>query len=149
MKLFSSLLIALMLLSGCTNYSGKAYSGNEARKAQTVEYGTVVSVQEVIIEGDNETGALGAAGGGVVGGVLGSMVGGGRGRTLATLGGAVLGAGLGYAGTKGATTQTALEIMVRLENGQEISVVQGKDVLFAPGDQVRVLRSGRTTRVVY
>lgn len=148
MKAFSSLLMALLILSGCSNYSGRSYSGAEARTAQTVDYGTVVSVQEVSIEEDN-AGTLGTLGGGVVGGVLGSLVGHGRGRTLATLGGALAGAGLGYAGTKAATTQTALEITVRLDSGQEISVVQGKDVMFAPGEKVRVLRRGSQARVTY
>ena len=143
------LILVSFTCAGCTNYSGNAYSGNEARSAQTVRYGTVVSVKNVAIE-DSSGGALGAAGGGVVGGILGNMIGHGRGRTLATLAGALGGVGLGYAAGKAATNQNGLEITVRLDNGQEVSVVQGTDQMFAPGDKVRVLYgsngSARVTR---
>ena len=142
------LLLAVLLAAGCADYSGKTYSSSEARTAQTVDYGTVVSVQGVTVSQDN-AGLIGGLGGGVVGGVLGNMVGGGKGRTLATLGGVLAGAGLGYVGGKAVTDANALEITVRLDNGREISVVQGKDQMFAPGDKVRVLRSGSSARVTY
>ena len=68
------------------------------------------------------------------------MFGHGRGRTLATIAGAALGAGAGYAGEKAVTKQNGLEIEVRLESGQILSIVQGADQSFAPGERVRVLR---------
>ncbi len=132
------LIIMAVACSGCANYSGNTYSGNEARSAQVVKHGTVVSVKEVNIE-ESSGGILGAAGGGVVGGILGNMIGHGRGRTLATLAGALGGVGLGYAAGKAATNKNGLEITVRLDNGQEISVVQGADQTFAPGEAVRIL----------
>ncbi len=73
------MLALAMLSAGCTNYSGNTYSGSQVRSAQTVQYGTVVSVQPVTLEEDRPA-VLGTVGGGVVGGVLGNMVGGGRGR---------------------------------------------------------------------
>ena len=93
------MLALAMLSAGCTNYSGNTYSGSQVRSAQTVQYGTVVSVQPVTLEEDRPA-VLGTVGGGVVGGVLGNMVGGGRGKTLATIAGAALGAAGGYAGEK-------------------------------------------------
>ena len=81
------MLALAMLSAGCTNYSGNTYSGSQVRSAQTVQYGTVVSVQPVTLEEDRPA-VLGTVGGGVVGGVLGNMVGGGRGKTLATIAGA-------------------------------------------------------------
>ena len=84
------MLALAMLSAGCTNYSGNTYSGSQVRSAQTVQYGTVVSVQPVTLEEDRPA-VLGTVGGGVVGGVLGNMVGGGRGKTLATIAGAALG----------------------------------------------------------
>ncbi|MFR5645440.1 MAG: glycine zipper 2TM domain-containing protein [Bilophila wadsworthia] len=84
------------------------------------------------------------------GGVLGNMVGGGRGKTLATIAGAALGAAGGYAGEKALTKQNGLEITVELENGQQLSIVQAADQQFSPGERVRVLRgsdgSARVTR---
>lgn len=65
-------------------------------RAQTVQYGTVVSVQSVTLEEDRPA-VLGTVGGGVVGGVLGNMrlVDAGRRWRLA---GAALGTNGGYAG---------------------------------------------------
>lgn len=108
------MLALAMLSAGCTNYSGNTYSGSQVRSAQTVQYGTVVSVQPVTLEEDRPA-VLGTVGGGVVGGVLGNMVGGGRGKTLATIAGAALGAAGGYAGEKALTKQNGLEITVELE----------------------------------
>lgn len=144
------MLALAMLSAGCTNYSGNtSYSGSQVRSAQTVQYGTVVSVQPVTLEEDRPA-VLGTVGGGVVGGVLGNMVGGGRGKTLATIAGAALGAAGGYAGEKALTKQNGLEITVELENGQQLSIVQAADQQFSPGERVRVLRgsdgSARVTR---
>ena len=131
------MLALAMLSAGCTNYSGNTYSGSQVRSAQTVQYGTVVSVQSVTLEEDRPA-------------VLGNMVGGGRGKTLATIAGAALGAAGGYAGEKALTKQNGLEITVELENGQQLSIVQAADQQFSPGERVRVLRgsdgSARVTR---
>ncbi len=140
MKHAAVCMLALAMLSaGCTNYSGNAYSGSQVRSAQTVQYGTVISVQPVTLE-ENHPALVGTAAGGVVGGVLGNMVGGGHGRTLATVAGAALGAAGGYAAEKAITKQNGLEITVELENGQHLSVVQAADQQFSRGERVRILR---------
>ena len=134
------MLALAMLSAGCTNYSGNTYSGSQVRSAQTVQYGTVVSVQPVTLEEDRPA-VLGTVGGGVVGGVLGNMVGGGRGKTLATIAGAALGAAGGYAGEKALTKQNGLEITVELENGHQVLAhISGKlrmnYIRILPGDKV-------------
>lgn len=131
---------SLLAVTGCANISGSAYSADQTRSAQTVQYGTVKSVHEVQVEGDTN-GGLGAVGGGVAGGVLGSLVGGGSGRTVGAVVGALAGAGLGYAGEKAITKQNGLEIEVELDNGQILSIVQGNDQVFSVGERVRVLRA--------
>jgi len=82
------------------------------------------------------TSGVGIAGGAVVGGLLGNQIGGGTGRTLATIAGAV---GGGYAGNeveKRARTTTTYVVDVRMDNGQVRSFPQnGWNV----GDQVRVV----------
>lgn len=55
---------SLLAVTGCANISGSAYSADQTRSAQTVQYGTVKSVHEVQVEGDTN-GGLGAVGGGV------------------------------------------------------------------------------------
>ena len=146
-------LVCIMLcgLGGCaSNYSGTQYAGHsETRQAQTVQYGHVVSVQDVMIE-ENQNGTLGAIGGGVAGGVLGSLIGHGRGSVVASVGGAMLGAGAGYLAEKSLGKQRGYEITVELDNTKEhISVVQGADISFAEGERVRVLtNSNGSARVI-
>ncbi|MGM0516537.1 MAG: glycine zipper 2TM domain-containing protein [Pseudomonadota bacterium] len=137
----------LVFLSGCaSSMSSGAYSRDTARQMQTVYYGTVQNVRTVRIEGTKTP--IGTGAGAVAGGILGNQVGGGSGRALATLGGALIGGVAGSAAEEGLTRQPGYEITVRLDNGRTISVVQAADIAFSPGERVRVIeaRDG-TTRV--
>ena len=154
MKKITALLMAVVLalplaFGGCApRVGGSDYDASRTRSAQSVNYGTVQSVRVVHIDDDSNTGAaLGTVGGGVAGGVLGSLIGSGRGRTLATVAGAALGAGAGYAGSKALTGQEGYEIQVKLDSGDIIAVTQGTDISFTPGQRVKVLSGGGTTRV--
>jgi outer membrane lipoprotein SlyB len=71
---------------------------------------------------------------------LGSTIGGGSGRGVARAAGTVAGAASGAAMEEGATRQKGLEITVKLDNGETVSIVQGSDEKFDEGDLVRVLR---------
>jgi outer membrane lipoprotein SlyB len=139
---------AALALSGCaSSMSGDVYSRDQARKVQRVDEGEIIMVREVMIEGTKS--GLGVVAGGVVGGVLGSMVGGGKGQTLGTVAGAVGGAGAGAAAEEAATRQKGLEITVKLENGEVVSVVQAADREYLVGDEVKVLRNpDGTARVI-
>lgn len=153
------LLVSLMMLtlalpfglSGCApKVGGSDYDASRSRTAQTVHYGTVDSVRVVNIEDDSGTNAaIGTVAGGVAGGVLGSLIGGGRGRTLATVAGAAAGAGAGYAGGKALSRQEGYEITVKLDSGEMVAVTQGADLQFSPGQRVKVLSGGGTTRVTH
>ena len=139
--------VAMLAIGGCASSGGKTYSASEARKAQTVQYGTIKSIQEVIIQG--EAGSVGIIGGGAVGGVVGSTIGFGRGRILSSVGGAVVGAVLGAFGERQLGTEQAYEFMVDLDNGSTVSVVQAADDTYSVGDRVRLLYgSGNKVRVV-
>lgn len=141
-------LVAAMALGGCAgSLSGSSYSRSEARQEQTVRLGVVESVRPVTIEG--EKGVLGAVTGAVVGGYAGSNVGGGRGSELATVLGAVAGGVAGSAIEGKVTSKQGLEITVKLDNGQLIAVTQEADEQFHPGERVRVLSGGGTTRVTH
>ncbi|WP_035068703.1 glycine zipper 2TM domain-containing protein [Nitratidesulfovibrio termitidis] len=138
LKALVTLLILGLAISGCAQtYGGGTYKGGQTRMSHTVQYGTVEQISDSVIE-DSPSG-LGALGGAVVGGVLGNMIGGGKGRVLTTLGGAVAGGAAGYAGEQAMKTKKAIEITVRLENGQVMSVVQEPDETFVVGDRVRIL----------
>jgi len=151
-RLNSALLVGLLLamgalMTGCaSSNSGEVYSRDQARKAQTLEYATVVSVKPVTIEGTKT--ALGTSVGGVAGGVLGSTVGRGTGRTVGTVVGALAGAAIGTAAEEGATRKPGLEIVVKKDNGPTLVVVQEADVSFAAGERVKIITAGDgTTRV--
>ena len=98
--------------------------------------GEVIGVRA--IQHTPSTSGVGIAGGAIVGGLLGNQIGGGTGRTLATVAGAV---GGGYAGNeveKRTRTTTTYEVDVRMENGKTRSFPQSAEN-WRVGDQVRVV----------
>lgn len=136
-----------LALAGCASgLGGGTYERGEARRAMTVQYGSVEAVRMVQLEGTKTP--IGTVAGAAVGGIAGSGVGGGRGQGIATVLGAVVGGIAGSAVEEGVTRQRGVEVTVRLDSGQVLAVVQGDDgEFFRPGERVRVLRDGGTTRV--
>lgn len=125
---------------------GDTYARGEARRAMSVQYGVVEAVRPVRLEGTKTP--IGAMTGAAVGGIAGSGVGEGRGAAIATVIGAVAGGLAGAAIEESATRSAGVEVTVRLDNGQVLAVVQddhGEG--FRPGESVRVVRDGGTTRV--
>jgi len=142
------LLIFTTGLVGCaSNLSGDSYSRSDTRRAQQVEYGEIVSLRPVQIEGTKSP--VGAGAGAIVGGIGGSSLGGGRGSAIIAVIGAVAGGMAGAAVEEGVTRSQGVEITVRLDSGRTVAIVQGLSPheKFAVGDQVRVLTSGSTSRV--
>lgn len=138
---------AMMTMAGCASSSPNVYTYEQTMQAQTVDTGTVESVKSVIIQASHPP-ILGGAVGGVTGGVLGSTVGGGHGRDVATIVGALAGAAIGAAVENEVETKNGLEIVINLDSGRTIVVVQEADVPMFPGDRVRVLTApDGTTRV--
>jgi outer membrane lipoprotein SlyB len=137
---------ALAAAAGCATYDGaQNYSVREERVTQSVTYGTVQSVRPVRID---ENGApVGTIAGAAVGGILGSQVGHGAGRGVGAVLGAVGGGLAGNAIEHSVTQHEGEEIVVRLDNGSTIAVVQGGSQNLRPGDRVQVLNGGRGARV--
>lgn len=140
-------LITLGALTGCASQStsGSVYREGEARRAQYIEQGVVESVRTVTIQGD--TNNVGTAAGAIVGGVAGSNVGGGKGSTIGAVLGALAGGVAGQAIERNSSTRQGLEITVKMDNGSLRAYVQDADEAFRPGDRVRVITSGGTSRV--
>jgi outer membrane lipoprotein SlyB len=128
-------------VGGCAprSMSGDVYSRERSQKVQVIEYGEVIEVRQVLIEG-TKSGA-GAVGGGVLGGALGSGVGRGSGTTMAVVGGAILGAVAGSAVEEGVTKQPGVEVTVRMDTGKTIALVQGLDPPVRAGDRVRIVHN--------
>lgn len=173
-KTISLVLIAASFISAsCARQMGS----NEYVSANSVGVvleGVVVSSRQVTIREkdklqDNQAGLLGGA---VVGGVGANNIGKGRGRTAATVGGALLGAALGAALEDQLSQQQGMEYIVSVKTDEVqtndinrnysfknntvaqnlkdniqtgtyktklISVVQGMDQIFNPGQKVYVV----------
>lgn len=141
------LALAAALLGGCASgLGGGTYERGEARRAMEVEMGTVESVRQVRLEGTKSP--VGTIAGGAVGGIAGSSVGGGSGRSIAMVLGAVAGGLAGSAIEEGVTRSNGVEVTVQLDSGRLIAVVQeDQGENFMPGERVRLVKDGRTTRV--
>ncbi|HYH40565.1 MAG TPA: glycine zipper 2TM domain-containing protein [Burkholderiales bacterium] len=146
-KTFLAIAGFLAVLTGCANpgLGGGSYTREQARREQTVRMGHVESVREVKLEGSRS--GVGPAAGAVAGGVAGSSVGSGRGAVLGTLAGAIVGGLAGQAAEQGFTGKRGVEVTIKLDNGQMVAITQEADEQFRPGDRVRVLSDGATSRV--
>ena len=82
-----------------------------------------------------------------MGGVAGSTIGQGRGSVIGAVVGAVAGGVAGQAIEQGVTTKRGVEVTVKLDNGQMVAIMQEADETFRPGDRVRILSDGATSRV--
>ena len=127
-----------LLLGGCaSSLTGDSYSRGEARHETTIRKGVVESVRFVKLEGTKS--GVGAVAGGAVGGIAGAGVGSGRGSSIVSV--------LGAVAEEGVTRKQGVEITVQLDDGSLLAVVQEADETFAPGEKIRLLRTGGTTRV--
>lgn len=142
-------LSAVVLVSGCAKPSASAnvYNYNQTQRDQIVRNGTVINVRPITIQSDQTSGG-GAIAGGAVGGVAGSSIGGGTGRTLAIIGGAILGALAGNAIEDKIDKKDGLEISVRLDNGETRVIAQEADLPILMNQRVQVISGAGPTRVV-
>ena len=145
MKKIALAILMSLTLVGCANediYGGNVYSGAQAKEARSISYGTIVSTRPVKIQSDNQ-GVVGTIGGGAIGGIAGSAIGGGTGRALATAVGAVAGAVVGSKVEEKASQVSAIEMVIRKDDGKEIVVVQKAEANLVPGVRVRIVGGSR------
>ncbi len=137
---------ALFLLGACAKQiSPNTYTNQHVGEASETFAGTIASVRQVMVQGsdelrDNNTGVLA---GGVLGGIGGSTLGKGKGNYAMTALGAVAGAAAGAYAEQELSKQNALEYIVQLDNGQLLTVVQGLEPSFTPGQRVFVIKGQR------
>jgi outer membrane lipoprotein SlyB len=132
-------LIAAGGLAACapTN-TNTTYTAGSIGVAAQVRYGTIVGMRPVQIAGSRS--GAGAAVGGIAGGVAGSAIGGDwRARTLAGVGGALVGAGVGALAERGLTQGQAVEFTIRPDtSGADYTVVQTNELGLQVGERVAV-----------
>lgn len=147
-KKLSLIFLPLLLLAGCaSSLDDKTYSRGEAKRVHTIEFGTLEAINSVTIEGDR--GNLSRFAGAVVGGIAGSSIGSGKGSQLGASIGAIAGSIAGGEVEERATRAAGLELTVRKDNGELISVVQEAvdDERFEIGQRVKLVRSRDGVRV--
>jgi outer membrane lipoprotein SlyB len=135
-----------MALSGCaSSRSADVYTPNEALNEARVRSGVIESVRPVRIQSDSELGKLVGA---IVGGIGGSDIGQGKGSAVGAVIGATVGSAVGNAVGKNVNTKDGLEIVLTMDSGEVISIVQEADVDLVAGQRVHVITRGRVSRVV-
>lgn len=154
-KIHILILLSILALGGCATggFSPDVVSRDAAAKSQYVQSGVVVSVRNVTIEGDRDSGNLF---GSILGAIVGSNIGGEDDETTREVGavvGTAVGSVVGQNVGESLSRKAGVEIIIKLDtNEREISVVQEmpEDVgySFRAGDKVRIVRSGGKARVV-
>ncbi len=150
MKAILPLGLAIAILgAGCatTPQSGNVYRDYQTMNEQVVRMGTVESVRPVTIAYPES--GVGTMTGAALGGLGGSQIGGGDGAVAAGILGALAGGLIGQRVERGAANRAGYEITVRLDNGELRAVTQEADELFRPGERVRLLSNGYSTRVTH
>ncbi|WP_305465695.1 glycine zipper 2TM domain-containing protein [Photobacterium leiognathi] len=143
-------LVAALGVSGCAqNPYGNAYDVGEARTVQNVLTGTITKLDAVTMSGGGES-TIGTIAGGAVGAILGSKIGGGSGSDIAAIGGGLAGAALGNKAGDAISQRNGVNIVIKLDSGRTIAVVQEVDsnMIFRVGQRVDIYQQGSTTRVV-
>jgi outer membrane lipoprotein SlyB len=134
--------IAALAAAGAAPLAAQAQNGHHPKaSAQCQNCGTVVSTNTYKRAAEHGSG-VGGAGGAVVGGLLGNQVGSGRGRTLATIAGAVGGAYAGNNIERNMKSVTYTDVRVRLATGGYRTFTEQGQPRFANGDHVRI-QNGR------
>jgi outer membrane lipoprotein SlyB len=135
----------LASLAACTTpQTASNYGRAETRMLQQVQLGELLEVREVTLDAQ-PTGQ-----GGTAGVVLGGVSGAQRGNATQAAIGGVLGSFLGQGIEDAAGRRKGLELLVKLDDGNLVSVTQEADGLkYEPGQRVRVLLLNGTARVVH
>ena len=154
-KIHILILLSILALGGCATggFSPDVVSRDAAAKTQYVQSGVVVSVRNVTIEGDRDSGNLF---GSILGAIVGSNIGGEDDETTREVGavvGTAVGSVVGQNVGESLSRKAGVEIIIKLDtNEREISIVQEMpediDYSFRAGDKVRIVRSGGKARVV-
>jgi outer membrane lipoprotein SlyB len=132
-------------LLGNTTDAYAEYDRNKAVPVEKVLFGSVVSArnitqEELIYDKNNGWHTFGGA---LIGGVIGNQFGGGSGRDVATILGAVIGGSVANNRYKQTNIVTIhlVELMIKVDNGEQFMVIQDFDkrMVFHKTDKVRMV----------
>lgn len=153
-RFFSLVCIVFVATStlGLPSHAIAAYERDQAVPVEKVIYGHVTSVRNItqtqLVEDRNQ--GWKTFGGALLGGVIGHQFGGGSGQDVATVLGALIGAGVGNRYSSDYHQELKLvELMIVFEDGQQVMVIQDYDpgMVFNTDDEVRVVYLQGSVRV--
>lgn len=137
-----SVIAISFIITGCArDFATNNYESYTAGEANRTMEGTVLNVRLIKITGGNGTGGMAGV---IAGAAAGSAVGGSsEAAIVGAIGGAVAGGLLGDAAEKRFTSQDAVEVIVKLDNGKLITTTQGNDINLTKGQRVFVIYGDR------
>jgi len=136
------LMLAMVLLTGCSTMGGSQMGEMEIRS------GVIEQIENVQIQSNHHQG-IGAVAGGLAGLGLGSLIGGGTGRDVAMVLGAVGGAVAGNeVQKKYDAPKPGQKIIVRTSSGVLVAVTQPIDPGLKTGESVYIEGNGENARVM-
>lgn len=142
--------ICTLFVSACNNKSltGTSYTRDEARGSMQIQKGVIVDIQQVSIE--KEQTGIGAVAGSAIGAIAASGKDGAAERRILQVLAGIAGGVMGEFIERKSTTRDGYELVVDLNSGESISIVQQEDINmpFQVGDVVRIVERGNTVRVV-
>jgi outer membrane lipoprotein SlyB len=139
-KRMAMALVGFAAMSGSIGAQAASHNGNRCDAC-----GTVISSHTYEQKAEHGSGA-GMVGGALVGGFLANRIGGGNGRKLATVAGAV---GGGYAGNeieRSARSRTMTQVKVKMESGVVRNFTEEGRRQHYQGEHVRVVRGALVPR---
>ncbi len=148
MKKFFIVLLPAFLLAACqADINSNQYTTGSVGQANAASPCTVMSVRQVSVKSDNQLGTLI---GGAAGGVAGYAIGGdSTAHLLGGIGGAVLGGMAGNAAQGALSSQSGYEYVVRLDNGQIVTITQGTGTLLTTGQKCMLLLGNPSRLIAY
>lgn len=141
-QLLLTVCFALTLTSCAEDISSNTYSAGEMSGASSVVKGVIITKRDVKVKTESSGGGYtGASAGSILGSLGGRSYGG---VLVGAMGGALVGGIVGNSIDKSVSTQKGFEYVVRLHNGNIISLVQAADANFAINQHIMILYGART-----
>ena len=149
MKTF--VVLAILLVFSSINNANADYNRNKAVPVEKVLFGHVSSVRNISYEELTKDSNNGwhTFGGALVGGIIGNQFGGGSGKDVATILGAIIGSSMAKNRHHPPKTITInlVELMIKVESGEQFMVIQDfdKNMVFHPDDKIRMIYLANNT----
>lgn len=122
--------------------SGGEYRRDAALQSGEVTEGTIIQVRKVILQSTTYARNVGTAAGGAIGAAAGASLGKGNGKLVRGILGGVIGAGVGMATGEALSERVSGEIVLQMDSGKKVYIVQEDGMQFQKGERVLVLKSG-------